>query len=93
MLAESLRTQKQSLPSLDRYSEEGARWMITKLDNYKAALADIERSTGPVAVRRENGSRFALVQSNVDGRDLVGFVEEAEKNELIIESEKGRFTY
>lgn len=42
-----------------------------------AALADIERSTGPVAVRRENGSRFALVQSNVDGRDLVGFVEEA----------------
>ena len=24
---------------------------------------------------------------------VVGFVEEAEKNELIIESEKGRFTY
>ena len=42
-----------------------------------AALADIERSTGPVTVRRENGSRFALVQANVDGRDLVGFVDEA----------------
>jgi len=42
-----------------------------------SALAQIERSTGPVAVRRENGSRFALVQANVDGRDLVGFVEEA----------------
>ena len=24
---------------------------------------------------------------------IVGFVEEADKNELIIESEKGRFTY
>jgi cobalt-zinc-cadmium resistance protein CzcA len=33
--------------------------------------------TGPVLVRREGGSRFALVQSNVSGRDLVGFVEEA----------------
>ena len=50
------------------------------MDKQKAlesALAQIERSTGPVAVRRENGSRFALVQANVDGRDLVGFVEEA----------------
>ena len=29
-------------------------------------------------MRRENGSRFALVQANVAGRDLVGFVEEAQ---------------
>jgi cobalt-zinc-cadmium resistance protein CzcA len=42
-----------------------------------ASLARIERSTGPVAVHRENGSRFALIQTNVGGRDLVGFVEEA----------------
>ena len=28
----------------------------------------------------------------IDAR-VVGFVEDAEKNELIIESEKGRFTY
>lgn len=40
-------------------------------------LATIEPGTGPVQVRRENGSRFALVQANVAGRDLVGFVEEA----------------
>ena len=40
-------------------------------------LATIEPTTGPVQVRRENGSRFALVQANVSGRDLVGFVEEA----------------
>jgi len=42
-----------------------------------AALADIAPATGPVAVRRESGSRFALVQAGVDGRDLVGFVDEA----------------
>jgi heavy metal efflux system protein len=40
-------------------------------------VAKLEATTGPVQVRRENGSRFALVQSNVAGRDLVGFVEEA----------------
>ncbi len=43
-----------------------------------ASLARIEPVTGPVRVNRENGSRFALVQANVDGsRDLVGFVDDA----------------
>jgi cobalt-zinc-cadmium resistance protein CzcA len=41
------------------------------------ALATIASTSGPVLVRRENGSRFSLIQSNVSGRDLVGFVEEA----------------
>ncbi len=43
-----------------------------------ATLARIERTSGPVAVHHENGARYALVQSNVAGRDLVGFVEEAQ---------------
>jgi cobalt-zinc-cadmium resistance protein CzcA len=34
---------------------------------------------GPVRVTRENASRFAVVQSNVRGRDLVGFVAEAQQ--------------
>ena len=42
-----------------------------------SAVATVAPTTGPVAVRREGGSRFALVQANVTGRDLVGFVEEA----------------
>lgn len=42
-----------------------------------AALATVAPATGPVAVRREGGSRFALIQANVSGRDLVGFVAEA----------------
>ena len=41
------------------------------------ALATLRPTTGPVKVNRENGSRFALVQTNVAGRDLVGFVDEA----------------
>ena len=42
-----------------------------------AAIASLKAGSGPVKVGREQGSRYALVQSNVDGRDLVGFVEEA----------------
>ena len=40
-------------------------------------IARIRRVDGPVKVDREAGSRYALVQANVSGRDLVGFVEEA----------------
>lgn len=42
-------------------------------------LARIERTSGPVKVDRENASRFAIVQAYVSGRDLVGFVEDAQK--------------
>jgi cobalt-zinc-cadmium resistance protein CzcA len=44
-----------------------------------ADVARIERSEGPVKVDRENASRYAVVQANVAGRDLVGFVEEAQR--------------
>ncbi|ANQ83358.1 putative cation efflux system protein [Azoarcus olearius] len=43
-----------------------------------SAVARLERVAGPVKVDRENGSRYVTVQSNVRGRDLVGFVEEAQ---------------
>ncbi|MGB4858345.1 MAG: CusA/CzcA family heavy metal efflux RND transporter [Dokdonella sp.] len=42
-----------------------------------SSIARIESGSGPVKVGREHGSRYALVQANVNGRDLVGFVEEA----------------
>ncbi|HGM7333993.1 TPA: efflux RND transporter permease subunit [Stenotrophomonas maltophilia] len=41
------------------------------------ALASVTQTSGPVMVRRESGSRYVLLQANVNGRDLVGFVEEA----------------
>jgi cobalt-zinc-cadmium resistance protein CzcA len=41
------------------------------------SIARIRRVEGVVAVGRERGQRFTVVRSNVSGRDLVGFVEEA----------------
>jgi heavy metal efflux pump (cobalt-zinc-cadmium) len=43
------------------------------------ALAKIEPVEGVVAIGREMGQRFVVIRSNVEGRDLVGFVEEAKK--------------
>ncbi|GAA0273761.1 CusA/CzcA family heavy metal efflux RND transporter [Alteraurantiacibacter aestuarii] len=40
-------------------------------------VASVERTEGPVKLEHENGSRFAMVQAFVSGRDLVGYVEEA----------------
>ncbi|MFN3424058.1 MAG: efflux RND transporter permease subunit [Novosphingobium meiothermophilum] len=40
-------------------------------------VARVNRVEGPVKVEHENGSRFAMVQAFVSGRDLVGYVEEA----------------
>jgi len=39
-------------------------------------LADVGYRSGPLIVERERGNRFAVVTSNVAGRDIVGFVEE-----------------
>ncbi len=40
-------------------------------------LASIRATEGPVQISRENGSRRVVIQSNVRGRDLGSFVEEA----------------
>ena len=41
-------------------------------------IARVERAEGLAVVDRENGSRYAVVQAFVSGRDLVGFVEDAQ---------------
>jgi cobalt-zinc-cadmium resistance protein CzcA len=41
-------------------------------------VAAVARVEGPVKLEHENGSRFALVQAFVSGRDIVGYVEEAQ---------------
>jgi cobalt-zinc-cadmium resistance protein CzcA len=43
------------------------------------AIAKIQKVEGVVSVGRERGQRFVVVRSNVQDRDLVGFVEEARK--------------
>ena len=40
-------------------------------------LAEVQVENGPIQVIREEGRRFATVLANVDGRDLVGFVDDA----------------
>lgn len=39
-------------------------------------LADIEVIDGPVQIKREDGKRQVVIQVNVQGRDVVGFVDE-----------------
>jgi len=41
-------------------------------------VARLEIADGPVRIERENSSRMSVVRANVRGRDLVGFVEEAQ---------------
>lgn len=40
-------------------------------------IADISRVEGPVSISRESGQRFTVIRTDVEGRDLVGFVDEA----------------
>ena len=42
-------------------------------------VAKLVRTDGPVGIKRENAARFVSIQSNVSGRDLVSFVEEAQR--------------
>ena len=44
-----------------------------------SAIAKIQKVEGVVSVGRERGQRFVVVRSNVQDRDLVGFVDEARK--------------
>ncbi|MDO8843168.1 efflux RND transporter permease subunit [Methylicorpusculum sp.] len=43
------------------------------------AVAHLKRVEGVVSVERERGQRFVVIRSNVDNRDLVGFVDEARR--------------
>jgi cobalt-zinc-cadmium resistance protein CzcA len=43
------------------------------------AVATLERVEGVVAIEREQGQRFVVISTNVEGRDLVGFVNQARK--------------
>ena len=44
-----------------------------------STIADLQTVEGVVSISRERGQRFSVVRSNVEGRDLVGFVEDAKK--------------
>lgn len=43
-------------------------------------LADVREVDGPVEIARESAKRQVVVQANVEGRDVVGFVDEVRRN-------------
>ena len=54
---------------------------LRSADGQLARISDVARVArvdGPVKIEHENGARFALVQAFVSGRDLVGYVDEAQ---------------
>ncbi len=60
--------------------DEFASLLITLPDGRHVPLqtvARLVRVEGPVKIDRERGARMVVIVSNVQGRDLVGFVEEA----------------
>jgi len=44
-----------------------------------STVAKLEKVNGMVSIKREHSQRFVVIRSNVEGRDLVGFVEEAKQ--------------
>lgn len=42
-------------------------------------IAELEEVDGPTSISREDGKRVVILESNVEGRDVVGFVADVEK--------------
>ncbi|ADI29842.1 efflux RND transporter permease subunit [Methylotenera versatilis] len=70
--AESLRLSPADFANIRITSSEGVSVPL-------ATLATLDRIEGPVKIDRERASRMVVVTSNVKGRDLVSFVEEAKQ--------------
>jgi len=66
---EAARTTPQALGQLLIETPGGAKVPL-------AMLADIQEVDGPVQINRESAKRQVVVQANVEGRDVVGFVAE-----------------
>ncbi len=54
-------------------------------------LVDAIEVEGPVSIKREQSKRFSVVVSNVKGRDLVGFVEEAKQKVMELDIPAGYY--
>lgn len=68
---EGLRSQPEAFAQLEIATPDGG---VARVSD----MARLTRTDGPVKIDRENASRFAVIQSNVTGRDLVGFVKDAQ---------------
>ncbi len=71
-LPEELRNDPQAIGSLPVTNNRGQQVPLRQLVSFHSTLA-------PVQISRENGRRRVVVQANVRGRDLGGFVEEVRR--------------
>ncbi len=71
-LPANLRNDPEQLKALQMKTPTGA---LVRLDQ----VAQIRQVRGPIIINREQAHRRVVVMSNVSGRDLGGFVEDAEK--------------
>jgi HME family heavy-metal exporter/cobalt-zinc-cadmium resistance protein CzcA len=67
----ALRHSPEGLAGLLVTAPDGSSWPLS-------SLATLAAQDGPVRIDHEDGARFAVVQVNVEGRDLAGFVQEAQ---------------
>lgn len=72
MLPASYRNTPEGVGSITVPSATGARVAL-------AELADIRTESGPVQISRERAQRLVIVQANVRGRDLGGYVTEVQQ--------------
>jgi len=69
---EATRQSPEAFKNLQLAAPDGRVWAAS-------ALADIRLVDGPIRVDHEQSARFTSIQVSVDGRDLTGFVAEAQK--------------
>ena len=69
---ESTRQNPEAFKNMQLAAPDGRVWAAS-------ALADIRLVDGPIRVDHEQSARFTSIQVSVDGRDLTGFVVDAQK--------------
>ena len=69
---EGVRQSPESLRNLPITAPDGRTWPAS-------ALADIRQTEGPIRIDHELSQRLTTIQVSVEGRDLTGFVQDAQK--------------
>ena len=69
---EALRNSPEAFKNLALSAPDGQTWTAS-------SLADIQLVDGPIRIDHEQSARFTSIQASVNGRDLTGFVQEAQK--------------
>jgi CzcA family heavy metal efflux pump len=70
--ADGLRQSPEGLRNLPITAPDGRAWPAS-------ALADIRQTEGPIRIDHELSQRLTTIQVSVEGRDLTGFVQDAQK--------------